>query len=164
MAAPIGSEMHIVRQADPLREGAILTDVGSVKQAVIRDLGPHVPPGSTLSRDSRSPAPSTPDPSKRESSCATTNPVDIDLGATKADLEFQIDGSLGSRPARSKPSNRFNVMVGSVGLAIARIERFGRTASEVGEAQAPTPLRDLLGRPIRIDWAFTGSNPSTSHV
>jgi hypothetical protein len=70
MAAPIGSEMHIVRQADPLREGAILTDVGSVKQAVIRDLGPHVPPGSTLSRDSRSPAPSTPDPSKRESSCA----------------------------------------------------------------------------------------------
>jgi Prephenate dehydrogenase len=108
MTAPIGSEMHIVRQADPrsvrwiansrsrfghcadgerLRflskasfgehhdllgrhlsphtrrsrhtrssprsqwriapslRGAILTDVGSVKQAVIRDLAPHVPPG-----------------------------------------------------------------------------------------------------------------------
>ena len=28
-----------------LKEGAILTDVGSVKQAVIRDLLPHVPPG-----------------------------------------------------------------------------------------------------------------------
>ena len=28
-----------------LKEGAILTDVGSVKEAVIRDLGPHVPEG-----------------------------------------------------------------------------------------------------------------------
>jgi hypothetical protein len=31
--------------APALKKGAILTDVGSVKQAVIRDLGPYVPPG-----------------------------------------------------------------------------------------------------------------------
>src|SRR5262249_11169564 len=33
------------RIAPVLRQGAILTDVGSVKQAVIRDLAPHVPEG-----------------------------------------------------------------------------------------------------------------------
>src|ERR1700751_1186093 len=31
--------------APALKKGAILTDVGSVKQAVIRDLGPYLPPG-----------------------------------------------------------------------------------------------------------------------
>jgi cyclohexadieny/prephenate dehydrogenase len=41
--AAIGAEM-----AGRLKPGAIVTDVGSVKQAVVRDLGPHVPEGVHL--------------------------------------------------------------------------------------------------------------------
>jgi cyclohexadieny/prephenate dehydrogenase len=46
VATPISAYGEIGRQIGPaLKPGAILTDVGSVKEAVIRDLGPYVPPG-----------------------------------------------------------------------------------------------------------------------
>jgi cyclohexadieny/prephenate dehydrogenase len=46
LATPLSAYAGIARQIGPkLRPGAILTDVGSVKKAVIRDIGPHVPAG-----------------------------------------------------------------------------------------------------------------------
>jgi cyclohexadieny/prephenate dehydrogenase len=46
IATPLSAYAEIGRRIAPaLRRGAILTDVGSVKQAVIRDLQPHLPPG-----------------------------------------------------------------------------------------------------------------------
>jgi len=46
IATPLSAYAEIgARIAPALQPGAILTDVGSVKQAVIRDLQPHVPPG-----------------------------------------------------------------------------------------------------------------------
>jgi cyclohexadieny/prephenate dehydrogenase len=43
---PVGSMGEVARKIAPaLKPGAILTDVGSVKQAVIRDVSPHVPEG-----------------------------------------------------------------------------------------------------------------------
>jgi cyclohexadieny/prephenate dehydrogenase len=46
VATPLSAYADIgERIGSVLREGAILTDVGSVKQAVIRDLLPHVPEG-----------------------------------------------------------------------------------------------------------------------
>jgi cyclohexadieny/prephenate dehydrogenase len=46
IATPLSAYAEIGRRIAPaLKPGAILTDVGSVKRAVIRDLGPHVPPG-----------------------------------------------------------------------------------------------------------------------
>ena len=44
VCTPIGAYAAIGQEIGPqLKAGSILTDVGSVKQAVIRDLGPHVP-------------------------------------------------------------------------------------------------------------------------
>ncbi len=49
LCTPLGTYQDLARKMAPhLRPGAILTDVGSVKQAVIRDLGPHVPEGVHL--------------------------------------------------------------------------------------------------------------------
>jgi cyclohexadieny/prephenate dehydrogenase len=46
IATPLSSYAEIGQRIAPvLKEGAILTDVGSVKEVVIRDLGPYVPPG-----------------------------------------------------------------------------------------------------------------------
>jgi len=46
IATPLSAYADIGRRIAPaLRPGAILTDVGSVKQAVIRDLQPHLPRG-----------------------------------------------------------------------------------------------------------------------
>jgi cyclohexadieny/prephenate dehydrogenase len=46
VATPLSAYAAIGERIAPvLKDGAILTDVGSVKQAVIRDLGPHVPEG-----------------------------------------------------------------------------------------------------------------------
>jgi cyclohexadieny/prephenate dehydrogenase len=46
ICTPLGSYAEIAERIGPhLARDAILTDVGSVKQAVIRDLGPHVPEG-----------------------------------------------------------------------------------------------------------------------
>jgi cyclohexadieny/prephenate dehydrogenase len=46
VATPLSAYAEIGRRIGPaLAEGAILTDVGSVKEAVIRDLRPHIPPG-----------------------------------------------------------------------------------------------------------------------
>jgi len=46
IATPLSAYVEIGRRIAPvLQPGAILTDVGSVKQAVIRDLQPHLPPG-----------------------------------------------------------------------------------------------------------------------
>jgi cyclohexadieny/prephenate dehydrogenase len=45
LATPLSAYAEIGRRIGPaLQPGAILTDVGSVKQAVIRDLQPHLPP------------------------------------------------------------------------------------------------------------------------
>ena len=44
LCTPVGSYEAIAREIGPaLREGAIVTDVGSVKGAVFRDVGPHMP-------------------------------------------------------------------------------------------------------------------------
>ncbi len=46
IAAPVGAYGEIAARIAPgLKPGATLSDVGSVKQAVIRDIGPHVPDG-----------------------------------------------------------------------------------------------------------------------
>lgn len=46
VATPIGAYADLGPQlAKGLKAGATLSDVGSVKQAVVRDLGPHVPEG-----------------------------------------------------------------------------------------------------------------------
>jgi cyclohexadieny/prephenate dehydrogenase len=47
IATPLSAYAEIGQRIGPvLKEDAILTDVGSVKEAVIRDLGPHVPRGA----------------------------------------------------------------------------------------------------------------------
>ena len=46
LCAPVGAYKSIARAIAPhLAQGAILSDVGSVKSAVVRDVGPHVPKG-----------------------------------------------------------------------------------------------------------------------
>ncbi len=46
LCTPVGAFGPVARQiAGALRPGAILTDVGSVKMATVRDVGPHVPEG-----------------------------------------------------------------------------------------------------------------------
>ncbi len=46
LASPVGAFGAIAQQIAPhLKAGAILSDVGSVKSAVVRDVGPHVPEG-----------------------------------------------------------------------------------------------------------------------
>ena len=46
MCVPVGANAVIAKEIGPaLEAGAILTDVGSVKAAVVRDIGPHVPAG-----------------------------------------------------------------------------------------------------------------------
>jgi cyclohexadieny/prephenate dehydrogenase len=46
VATPLSSYAEIGRQIGPaLKPGAVVTDVGSVKEIVIRDLGPSLPPG-----------------------------------------------------------------------------------------------------------------------
>jgi cyclohexadieny/prephenate dehydrogenase len=45
LCSPVGTYGELAREIGPgLRPGAILTDVGSVKGAVVRDVLPHVPP------------------------------------------------------------------------------------------------------------------------
>ncbi|MDA0339291.1 MAG: prephenate dehydrogenase/arogenate dehydrogenase family protein, partial [Proteobacteria bacterium] len=49
ICAPVGAFKAIAAEIGPhLEQGAILTDVGSVKQAVIDDMAPHVPDGAHL--------------------------------------------------------------------------------------------------------------------
>ena len=46
LATPVGSFGEIAKEMAPvLKQGAIVTDVGSVKTAVVRDVGPHIPKG-----------------------------------------------------------------------------------------------------------------------
>jgi len=46
VATPLSAYAEIGRRIAPaLRPDAIVTDVGSVKAAAVRDLGPHIPPG-----------------------------------------------------------------------------------------------------------------------
>src|SRR5262245_34959390 len=46
LCAPVGAYAALAREMGPaLRPGAIVTDVGSVKAAVVRDVGPQVPRG-----------------------------------------------------------------------------------------------------------------------
>ena len=48
-AAPIGANEELAAAIAPhLQKGAIVSDVGSVKMAVIRDIGPHIPEGVHL--------------------------------------------------------------------------------------------------------------------
>lgn len=49
LCTPLGSFAEIAREIAPaLKPGAILSDVGSVKEPVIRDVAPHVPEGCHL--------------------------------------------------------------------------------------------------------------------
>ncbi|AWK89208.1 prephenate/arogenate dehydrogenase family protein [Azospirillum thermophilum] len=49
LATPVGSFAEVGERIGPhLRPGTIVTDVGSVKQAVLRDVGPHIPAGVHL--------------------------------------------------------------------------------------------------------------------
>ncbi|NYZ11505.1 prephenate/arogenate dehydrogenase family protein [Azospirillum sp. RWY-5-1] len=49
LCTPMGSFAEMGERLAPrLKPGTILTDVGSVKQAVLRDIGPHVPDGVHL--------------------------------------------------------------------------------------------------------------------
>ncbi len=49
LATPVGSFAEVGERIGPLlRPGTIVTDVGSVKQAVLRDVGPHMPEGVHL--------------------------------------------------------------------------------------------------------------------
>ena len=49
ICAPVGAYATIAEAMAPgLKKGAIVTDVGSVKKAVIRDVGPHLPEGVHL--------------------------------------------------------------------------------------------------------------------
>jgi cyclohexadieny/prephenate dehydrogenase len=49
ICSPIGAYPEIIKAtAKSLKPGAIISDVGSVKQAVIRDLGPYIPKGVHL--------------------------------------------------------------------------------------------------------------------
>lgn len=46
LAVPVGAMAGVAREIGPvLKRGATVTDVGSVKQAVIDAVGPHMPPG-----------------------------------------------------------------------------------------------------------------------
>jgi cyclohexadieny/prephenate dehydrogenase len=46
LCAPVGAYAALAATIGPhLAAGAILSDVGSTKQSVLRDVGPHVPPG-----------------------------------------------------------------------------------------------------------------------
>jgi len=46
LATPIGAYAELARLVAPyFKQGAILTDVGSVKATVVKDVGPHVPQG-----------------------------------------------------------------------------------------------------------------------
>ncbi|MCC6471608.1 MAG: prephenate/arogenate dehydrogenase family protein [Alphaproteobacteria bacterium] len=46
LCAPLGANAELAAAMAPhLKKGATISDVGSVKQAVIRDVGPHVPEG-----------------------------------------------------------------------------------------------------------------------
>ena len=46
LCVPVGACGPVAREMAPrLQPGAILTDVGSVKGAIVRDVGPHVPKG-----------------------------------------------------------------------------------------------------------------------
>jgi cyclohexadieny/prephenate dehydrogenase len=46
LCSPVGTYAELAREIGPvLKPGAILTDVGSVKGAVVRDVATHVPPG-----------------------------------------------------------------------------------------------------------------------
>jgi cyclohexadieny/prephenate dehydrogenase len=46
LATPLSAYAEIARRIAPaLKPGAIVTDVGSVKEAVVRDVGPHIPEG-----------------------------------------------------------------------------------------------------------------------
>jgi len=49
LCTPVGTFGALGEQLAPrLKPGAILSDVGSVKEAVIREVGPHIPPGVHL--------------------------------------------------------------------------------------------------------------------
>jgi cyclohexadieny/prephenate dehydrogenase len=46
LATPLGAYAELARQIEKsLAPGALVTDVGSVKQAVVRDVGPYIPQG-----------------------------------------------------------------------------------------------------------------------
>jgi cyclohexadieny/prephenate dehydrogenase len=46
VSVPIGASGTVAKEIGPhLKKGAIVSDVGSVKAAVVRDMAPHIPPG-----------------------------------------------------------------------------------------------------------------------
>ncbi len=61
LATPVGTFGDLAKEMAPaLKQGAIVSDVGSVKTAVLRDVGPHIRPACISFRPIRSRAPSNP--------------------------------------------------------------------------------------------------------
>jgi hypothetical protein len=83
LCTPVGAFAEIaVAIAPQLQPGAVLTDVGSTKQSVIRDVGPLVPPGVHFghlrhflgSQRSKPEAPAGRTPRQRAPTCSTAIP------------------------------------------------------------------------------------------
>ncbi|MEJ0070837.1 MAG: prephenate dehydrogenase/arogenate dehydrogenase family protein [Pseudomonadota bacterium] len=71
ICTPVSAYGGIARAIMPvLPAGAIVTDVGSVKQMAIRDIAPHLKPGIALVPGHRSPAPSIRDPRPASPRCS----------------------------------------------------------------------------------------------
>ena len=63
LCIPVGACGPVAQEiAAHLKPGAIVSDVGSVKGAVVEDMAPHLPPACISCRRIRSPAPSIPVP------------------------------------------------------------------------------------------------------
>ena len=71
---PVGACGAVAAEIGPhLKPGAIVSDVGSVKGSVVRDMAPHLPAGHRISCPRiPSPAPNTPAPTPVSPSCSST--------------------------------------------------------------------------------------------
>jgi cyclohexadieny/prephenate dehydrogenase len=70
---PVGASGEVAKEIGAhLMKGATVSDVGSVKGAVLRDMAPHLPPHAHLYRPIRLPAPRTPDPTRASPNCSST--------------------------------------------------------------------------------------------
>ena len=71
LCSPVGSYKELAAAIAPhLKPGAILSDVGSVKSAVIRDVAPALPKGVHSFPPTPSPAPSNPAPMRVSPACS----------------------------------------------------------------------------------------------
>jgi prephenate dehydrogenase len=69
---PVGASGPVAAEiAGALKPGAIVSDVGSVKSAVLKDMAPHIPKACISSRRIRSPARRTPARTPASPSCSS---------------------------------------------------------------------------------------------